>query len=24
MAVGFYSTVVRFTQGLGRSTNLND
>lgn len=24
MAVGFYGTVVRFTQGLGRSTNLND
>jgi len=24
LAVGFYSTVVRFTQGLGRSTNLND
>jgi len=24
MAVGFYSSVVRFTQGLGRSTNLND
>jgi Ni/Fe-hydrogenase subunit HybB-like protein len=24
MAVGFYSTVVRFTQGLGQSTNLND
>jgi len=24
MAVGFYSTMVRFTQGLGRSTNLND
>jgi Ni/Fe-hydrogenase subunit HybB-like protein len=24
MAVGFYSTVVRFTQGLGRSTNLSD
>jgi Ni/Fe-hydrogenase subunit HybB-like protein len=24
MAVGFYATVVRFTQGLGRSTNLND
>jgi len=24
MAIGFYSTVVRFTQGLGRSTNLND
>jgi Ni/Fe-hydrogenase subunit HybB-like protein len=24
MAVGFYGTVLRFTQGLGRSTNLND
>jgi Ni/Fe-hydrogenase subunit HybB-like protein len=24
MAAGFYSTVVRFTQGLGRSTNLSD
>ncbi len=24
MATGFYGTVVRFTQGLGRSTNLND
>lgn len=24
MAVGFYSTVVRFTQGLGRSTHLSD
>ncbi len=24
MAVGFYGTVVRFTQGLGASTNLND
>ena len=24
MAAGLYSTVVRFTQGLGRSTNLND
>jgi Ni/Fe-hydrogenase subunit HybB-like protein len=24
IAVGFYSTVVRFTEGLGRSTNLND
>src|ERR1700758_2858749 len=24
LAVGFYSTVVRFTEGLGRSTNLND
>ena len=24
MAAGFYATVVRFTQGLGRSTNLND
>jgi Ni/Fe-hydrogenase subunit HybB-like protein len=24
IAVGFYSTIVRFTQGLGRSTNLND
>ena len=24
MAAGFYGTVVRFTQGLGRSTNLND
>jgi Ni/Fe-hydrogenase subunit HybB-like protein len=24
MAVGFYGTVVRFTEGLGRSTNLND
>jgi Ni/Fe-hydrogenase subunit HybB-like protein len=24
MTVGFYGTVVRFTQGLGRSTNLND
>ena len=24
IAVGFYSTIIRFTQGLGRSTNLND
>jgi Ni/Fe-hydrogenase subunit HybB-like protein len=24
MATGFYATVVRFTQGLGRSTNLSD
>jgi Ni/Fe-hydrogenase subunit HybB-like protein len=24
MATGFYGTVVRFVQGLGRSTNLND
>src|SRR5215469_14247312 len=24
IAAGFYATVVRFTQGLGRSTNLND
>jgi Ni/Fe-hydrogenase subunit HybB-like protein len=24
MAAGFYGTVVRFTQGLGPSTNLND
>jgi len=24
MAAGFYATVVRFTQGLGQSTNLND
>jgi Ni/Fe-hydrogenase subunit HybB-like protein len=24
MAAGFYGTVVRFDQGLGRSTNLND
>ena len=24
MAAGFYATVVRFTQGLGPSTNLND
>jgi len=24
MAAGFYGTVVRFAQGLGRSTNLND
>jgi Ni/Fe-hydrogenase subunit HybB-like protein len=24
MIAGFYSTIVRFTQGLGRSTNLND
>jgi Ni/Fe-hydrogenase subunit HybB-like protein len=24
MTVGFYGTVVRFTQGLGQSTNLND
>ncbi len=24
MAAGFYATVLRFTQGLGRSTNLND
>lgn len=24
MAAGFYATAVRFTQGLGRSTNLND
>src|SRR5438270_1922343 len=24
MAAGFYATVVRFTQGLGRSTNLSD
>ena len=24
MAAGFYATVVRFAQGLGRSTNLND
>jgi len=24
MAAGFYATIVRFTQGLGRSTNLND
>src|SRR5438105_10435695 len=24
MAAGFYAIVVRFTQGLGRSTNLND
>jgi Ni/Fe-hydrogenase subunit HybB-like protein len=24
MAAGFYATVVRFTQGLGKSTNLND
>jgi len=24
LALGFYSTVVRFTEGLGRSTNLND
>jgi Ni/Fe-hydrogenase subunit HybB-like protein len=24
MIAGFYSTIIRFTQGLGRSTNLND
>jgi Ni/Fe-hydrogenase subunit HybB-like protein len=24
MAVGLYGTIIRFTQGLGRSTNLND
>jgi Ni/Fe-hydrogenase subunit HybB-like protein len=24
MVAGFYGTIVRFTQGLGRSTNLND
>src|SRR3954454_22414103 len=24
MAAGYYATIVRFTQGLGRSTNLND
>ena len=24
MAAGFYCTIVRFTQGLGASTNLND
>jgi len=24
MAAGFYATIVRFTQGLGHSTNLND
>jgi Ni/Fe-hydrogenase subunit HybB-like protein len=24
MAAGFYATVIRFTQGLGRSTNLSD
>jgi Ni/Fe-hydrogenase subunit HybB-like protein len=24
LAAGFYATVVRFTQGLGRSTNLSD
>jgi Ni/Fe-hydrogenase subunit HybB-like protein len=24
MAAGFYSTLLRFTQGLGRATNLND
>jgi Ni/Fe-hydrogenase subunit HybB-like protein len=24
MAAGFYATVLRFTEGLGRSTNLND
>ena len=24
MAAGFYATVVRFTEGLGRSTNLTD
>ena len=24
MAAGFYATVVRFTQGLGPSTNLSD
>jgi Ni/Fe-hydrogenase subunit HybB-like protein len=24
MAAGFYATVLRFTQGLGRATNLND
>jgi Ni/Fe-hydrogenase subunit HybB-like protein len=24
LAAGFYSTIVRFTQGLGRSTNLSD
>lgn len=24
MAIGFYATVVRFTQGLGRSTHLSD
>jgi Ni/Fe-hydrogenase subunit HybB-like protein len=24
MAAAFYATIVRFTQGLGRSTNLND
>ena len=24
MAAGFYATVVRFTQGLGQSTNLSD
>ena len=24
MAAGFYATVVRFTQGLGKSTNLSD
>ena len=24
LAAGFYGTVVRFTQGLGQSTNLND
>lgn len=24
MAAGFYATILRFTQGLGRATNLND
>ena len=24
MAAGFYATVIRFTRGLGQSTNLND
>ncbi len=24
MAAGLYATVLRFTQGLGRSTNLSD
>ncbi len=24
IAMGFYATIVRFTQGLGRSTNLSD
>jgi Ni/Fe-hydrogenase subunit HybB-like protein len=24
MAAGFYATLLRFTQGLGRATNLND